>query len=192
MAKKVMILDGHPKSGSFSGALTEAARESAEAAGHTVQLVRLSDMTFDPDLAAGYAERQELEPDLKAFQKSLLWCDHFIIAHPLWWGAAPAKLKGLFDRALLPGFAFENVGGKALPIPLLKGRTAHVMITSDTPGWYLRWVYGAGWLKIFKRQILDFCGFSKVRFNTFGPFENSSAAQRQKFLLKAKKAVAGI
>jgi putative NADPH-quinone reductase len=33
----------------------------------------------------------------------------------------------------MPGFAFQYLDGKALPKPLLAGRKARVVITSDTP-----------------------------------------------------------
>lgn len=186
--KKVLILDGHPASGSFCGALANIAAGAAEAAGQDVRSLRLSEMSFDPNLASGYKESQALEPDLDKVQEALVWCDHLIVVHPLWWGSAPAKLKGLFDRVLLPGFAFKFIEGKALPEQLLAGRSAHVLITSDTPGWYLRWVYGAGWLKIIRKQILEFCGFRKVRIDTLGPIISSDETRRARFLDVARKA----
>ncbi|MDN3719732.1 NAD(P)H-dependent oxidoreductase [Roseibium salinum] len=42
----------------------------------------------------------------------MVWCEHFVVVHPLWWGGLPAKLKGVFDRILLPGMAFRYVSGK--------------------------------------------------------------------------------
>ena len=47
-----------------------------------------------------------------------------VIFTPIWWGALPAKLKGLIDRTFLPGFAFQYEEGKLMPKQLLKGRTA--------------------------------------------------------------------
>ena len=188
MGKKILILDGHPDSGSFCGALAQTAANAAEAAGQDVRSVRLSDLSFDPSLLKGHKEEQALEPDLDEIQQALAWCDHLIVVHPLWWGSAPAKLKGLFDRVLLPGFAFKYIEGKALPEQLLAGRSAHVLITSDTPGWYLRWVYGAGWLKIIRKQILEFCGFRKVRVDTLGPIIGSDETRRAGFLAVAQKA----
>ncbi len=47
-------------------------------------------------------------------------------------GEDPALMKGFFDRIFLPGFAFKYREGKALPDKLLKGRTAHLLVTMDT------------------------------------------------------------
>ena len=188
IGRKIFVLDGHPDNGSFCGALARTAAEAAETAGQDVRFIRLSDLTFEPNLEKGYKEGQALEPDLDQVQRALAWCDHLIVVHPLWWSAAPAKLKGLFDRVLLPGFAYKFMEGKALPEQLLAGRSAHVLITSDTPSWYLRWVYGAGWLRIIKKQILEFCGFRNVRFNTLGPIKGSDETSRTGFLAIARKA----
>ena len=44
----------------------------------------------------------------------------------------PALMKVFFDRVFLPGFAFKYRGG-SVPDKLLTGRTAHLMVTMDTP-----------------------------------------------------------
>ena len=188
MNGKVLILDGNPDGEAFCGALAGAAAQGARAAGRDVRLIRLSDLAFDPNLMKGYKTAQRLEPDLEKVRDALVWCDRMILVHPLWWGSAPAKLKGLFDRVLLSGFAFKFVEGRALPVGLLKGRSAHVLITSDTPGWYLRWVYGTGWTKIIRKQILEYCGFGKVRIDTLGPMISSDERRRTTFLATARKA----
>lgn len=54
----------------------------------------------------------------------------------------PARLKGLLDRTLLSGFAFQYVKGKAQPLRLLAGKTARLLLTMDSPVWYYRWWLG--------------------------------------------------
>ena len=45
----------------------------------------------------------------------------------------PAKLKGLFDRALLPGRAFDtrDTDWMGMPTPMLSGRTGRVIVTEQ-------------------------------------------------------------
>ena len=51
-------------------------------------------------------------------------------------GVDPKELlKGFVDRVFLPGFAFKYRPGKAFPAQLLKGRTAQLLVTMDTPPW---------------------------------------------------------
>ncbi len=187
---RTLVLNGNPGKSSLCKVLAEAAHDEAQASGKDVRILHLSQMSFDPDLTEGFQGKQQLEPDLTAAQDAISWCDELIIVHPLWWGSAPAKLKGLFDRILLPGFAFRYNDGAEYPEKLLTGKTASVLITSDTPGWYLSLVYGNGWIKTLKKQILQFCGFGKIQIKIIGPIRSSTPDQRAQMILKAKKLAA--
>src|SRR3989344_1237493 len=102
---RIFILLGHPDEYSFNCTLADEFQRCAEEAGFEIRRQNLSDMQFDPVLHHGYRLIQELEPDLKAFQENLRWCEHFVIFYPSWWATMPAQLKGVFDRTWLPGFA---------------------------------------------------------------------------------------
>lgn len=183
---RVLVLDGHPDGTSLCSALAGAAAETAQARGAKVRLLRLSDMAFDPNLAHGYKRRQEHEPDLQAFLDAVRWCDTFILVHPLWWGAAPAKLKGLIDRVFLPGIAFAYEGDGHFPKKLFEGRTARVMITTDTPPWYLWLGYRNGWLNVLRRQILDFVGLKVTHMKVVGTIRDATPERIAGFLAAAK------
>ncbi|MEH0075591.1 NAD(P)H-dependent oxidoreductase [Pannonibacter sp. Pt2] len=187
MTKRILILIGHPGETSFTASLAQAYAEGARTKGHEVRIMALADMQFDPNLAGGYNSIQALEPGLVTFQEAVTWCNHLAIAHPLWWGMMPAKLKGLFDRAFLPGFAFKYLETSPFPAQLLKGRSAEVLVAADTPVWWLYLVYRAGGYRALKRQILGFCGFSPVKFRTFAPVRGSSLEKRQSWLDEARK-----
>ena len=144
-------------------------------------------MTFDPNLAGGYKTRQEMEPDLVAFLESLRWCEMLILVHPMWWGAAPAKLKGLIDRVFLPGIAFAYEGDGHFPKKLFEGRTASVLITMDTPGWYLWLGYRNGWLNVLRRQILDFVGLKVTHMKSIGPVRDATPEGIAAFMDVARK-----
>lgn len=181
MKKNILVLSGSPKENSFSDQLASAYAEAAKG-NHEVRVHRIAAMHFDPDLNTGYGAEKFVEPDLKAFQESVQWADHLLIVTPIWWGALPAKLKGVFDRAFLPGFAFKYQKGKLIPEKLLKGKTARIVMTMDTPPWFYKLFQGAPALKQLKITTLEFCGFKRVRNNMLGPVINSSKAQRIKWL----------
>jgi len=188
MTRKILVLDGHPAKESFSGALAERYAGAARKNGHEVRVVKLSDMSFDPDFEYGsYRQVKPLEPDLEAFWTDLEWSEHFVLAHPLWWGGMPAKLKGLFDRVMLPGKAFRYVEGKAFPEKLMTGRTSEVLVTADTPGWFFTLVYGAGIRKQTKHQILNFCGLKMKAYSWFASLHGSTADQRAAMLDRATR-----
>ena len=128
MTKRVLVVLGHPSGESFCGALTGCYVEAAKNAGHEVRVLWLDALDFDPVLREGYKRVQTLEPDLLNAQADITWAQHLVFIYPIWWGSIPALMKGFFDRVFLPGFAFQYRTGKAFPDPLLKGRTAHVVV----------------------------------------------------------------
>jgi len=193
MAKKILVLDGHPAGESFCGALAARYADAARQKGHEVRVVRLADLSFDPDFgSASFKTVKPLEADLEAFWTELEWCEHFVMAHPLWWGGLPAKLKGLIDRVLLPGKAFKYVPGKAIPAKLLAGRTSEVLVTADTPGWVFRFLYGLAVKKQTKMQILDFCGLKMKNYAWFAPIRGSTDTARAHMLNKAARMGAAV
>ena len=103
---KIFILLGHTDPATLSGAFADSYEKAAREAGHDIRRQNIGEMRFDPILHAGYKAIQELEPDLKAFQDNVRWAEHLVIVYPTWWSSMPALLKGLFDRAWLPHFAF--------------------------------------------------------------------------------------
>jgi hypothetical protein len=76
------------------------------------------------------------------------------------------------DRALRRA----GPGGRrlGLPKPLLAGRRARPMLTSDTPGLFFRLVCGAAMRRQVKRQILAYCGVKPRGFIRFPPVETST------------------
>lgn len=168
---RIFILNGHPAAGSLSAALATTYARAAEAAGHPVRLMQLSDMVFDADFGfAGYARTKPLEPDLERMLTNLEWCQHLLLVTPLWWGGLPGRLKGMIDRALLPGRAFDTRKAHfGMPRPMLSGRSARVVLTSDTPGWFLRLFYHNALLWQLKGQVLGFVGIKPTRITHLSP-----------------------
>lgn len=173
--KKIFLLLGHPDRSGMCGELADAYERAARAAGHSVERMNIGEMRFDPVLHKGYRAIQEMEPDLVRFQHLLKDCDHFVIVHPVWWLGMPAILKGLFDRAWLPGSEFRYIKTKAGKRTifwhrLMKGKTARVIVTSGTAPWLERLFPGSVNSQL-KWGILWFAGF-RVRTKWFGPAEN--------------------
>lgn len=181
-SKRILVIDGNPKSQSLSQALAQRYASAAERAGHQVQLVHLHRLRFEPDLPLGLHEVPAAEPDLLHLQQLVQKAEHLVWAYPVWWGSVPARLKGLVDRLLLPGFAFRYEKDHALPERLLRGRSARLLVCMDTPSWYFRWVQGAPAHRMMKKAVLEFCGVAPVRISEFAPVIKSTPAQRQGWL----------
>ncbi|MGL6527015.1 NAD(P)H-dependent oxidoreductase [Aeromonas hydrophila] len=93
-----------------------------------------------------------------------------------------ARLKGLLDRTLLSGFAFQYLKGKAQPLRLLAGKTARLLLTMDSPVWYYRWWLGEPASRILDKQVLGLCGIRLTHHQYLGPMHTARDQDRARWL----------
>jgi len=189
MAKKILLILGHPSENSFCNALLDAYKNAAEQAGAICKTIYISRLKFDVNLSDGYkaGEEMQLEEDLATSQQLIQWADHVVFAYPNWWGFMPAIAKGFIDRVLLPGFAFKHHSGKIFPDKLLKGKSIRLLITMDTPKWWFYLIYSASQYQILKDIVFGYVGFDPIRFSTFGFMRKSTDKQRTGWLKKVQQ-----
>ena len=186
MLKRILIIQGHPAEQSLCEALAKKYEQGAQESGHTTKILTVRDLKFDPILHEGYKVIQPLETDLILAQNEIKSADHVVVIFPIWWGGMPALLKGFIDRVFLPGFAFKNRQGSPWWDKLLKGKSAHVIATMDTPPWYFRIFYRDAGINQMKRTILQYCGVGPVKVTRIGRVKDTTDAWKEAWLLKAK------
>ncbi|MCV3271831.1 NAD(P)H-dependent oxidoreductase [Roseobacter sp. WL0113] len=176
--KRIFVLNGHPAQTSLNRHLAETYAAAARKAGHEVRLTHLADMEFDPDHGfAGYAQHKPLEAVLQAFRSDVEWAEHMVLTTPMWWGGLPAKLKGLIDRTFLPGWAFDtrNRNRIGMPRPMLGGRTARAIVTSDSPDLFFALMYRKALLRQIRGQIFNFVGMRPAKTTHLAPVGEANA-----------------
>jgi len=180
--KKILIINGHPDRESLCFALAESYKKGADTNGDQCQLVHLIDLKFNPILTYGYRLISELEPDLLKIQQDILQADHLVFVYPNWWATLPALLKGFIDRVLLPNFAFKYHKKGPFWDKLLKGKTARLIVTMDTPKWYYWLINRNAGHNAMKIGVLEFCGIKPVKISVFAPVKSSDDLKRKKWL----------
>ena len=181
MSKKIVLILGHPDADTYSGNMADHYQVGAEDSGHEVRRLNIGDMQFDPVLHKGYKEIQHLEPDLQYAQESVRWADHVVVVYPNWWCAMPAKLKGMFDRMWLPGFAF-NFNKETKQIDKhLKGKTGRVIILSGSHSPLSAWWHFGDYSNEIQYGIMEFAGI-RTNVSSFGPTERVDDERRGKWL----------
>jgi putative NADPH-quinone reductase len=120
-------------------------------------------------------------------QNDIQWAEHIVFVYPNWWGAMPSLMTGFIDRTFLPGFAFKYRDNSQFWDKLLTGRSAHLLVTMDTPPWYYRWIFRSPGHNEMKRTILGFCGIKVNRISEFSPIRDSSQEKRDKWLIITKR-----
>ncbi len=184
--KKILVILGHPARArkSFCEALAESYIEGAKQAGHTIDLIKISDLSFDPILHEGYKGEQVAEPDILTARSKILAADHFVIVYPLWQFSIPALLKGFCERTLTLGFAYDLQGKKAV-LPL-KGKSVRLIQTMGMPGFAYRWIFREYGEKSF-RAMLRFIGMKPIRVTYCGLAESLDENRRSRYLMNVKR-----
>ena len=185
--KKILIIQGNPDKTSFCDALAESYKEGAIRANADVKEIHVREIEFDPCLLVGYKKEVELEQGLVDSQHLIKWADHLVFVYPTWWGTMPALLKGFIDRVFLPGFGFQYRKGSVWWDKLLKGKSARLIVTMDTPPWYFRLFYGRPGHNAMKKSTLEFCGVKPVKISSIGPVKHSKKSKRISWLTQVQK-----
>lgn len=187
---EILVVLGHPNPKSFCGGLADRYQAAIEGAGVSTARLNITELNFDPILHNGYSEIQPLEPDLIRAQQLIEEARHITWFFPMWWVGLPAQMKGFVDRTFLPGWAFRYKDG-GFPEKLLNGRSARVVSTMDSPGWWYRLGYRRSLSTSFGTGTLKFSGISPVSQSPiYGVHEMNDAARERaldKMLVHAKK-----
>jgi putative NADPH-quinone reductase len=178
-AKKILIIDAHPDKapGHFVHALAAQYTAAAGAAGHLVQVVKVSELKF-PWLCNAEEFAGQPTGVIGSQQQHFKWADHVVILYPLWLGSMPALLKAYLEQVLRPGFAFAYGKKNGLPRKLLGGKSARIVVTMGMPSLFYRLYYRSHSVRSLARNILGFVGFKPVRVSLIGNVESSRARTR--------------
>ena len=175
----IAIIQGNPdpSGGRFGHALAAAYADAAKAAGHEVRTIEVAKLDFPLLRAAADWQKGNAVGAIRSAQETIGWSNHLLIIFPLWLGDMPALLKGFFEQALRPGFALGEAKPGRMPAKLLKGRSAHIVVTMGMPAFFYRIYYRSHSVKNLKRNILEFVGVSPVRTTLIGMVEGKPAAR---------------
>jgi NAD(P)H dehydrogenase (quinone) len=179
---KILIINGHPKKVSFSTSIVKQYIKGARECGAELREINVTDLPIENYLRYDHYSGNEVGLEIKNSQNDITWAEHIVFVHPVWWGGMPAILKCFIDMVFASGFAFRYKSGSPMPEKLLKGKTARIITTMDTPYFIYKYFFGAPSINQLKSRILEFCGISPVKVSHFGPVQSSTEEKRNKFL----------
>jgi putative NADPH-quinone reductase len=180
----ILIITAHPSPLGHTHRLANAYKESAQKAGHTVEVIDLYTSEYQLPFLTYTSTNVDTNdyPDLPArawHQSRVSNADEVVIVHPMWWGVMPAILKNWCDNVLTRGFGFTVENGKYKG--LLSPRRARVIVTSGAPAW-LYWILLMPLRTIWNQLTLGFCGFKFASFTLFGSMSDKSEEEFAKDL----------
>jgi putative NADPH-quinone reductase len=181
---RIVIVQGHPDpdGARFLRMLAGAYAAGAKEAGHEVRMIDIARLDFPLLASKDDYENGTPPPAIARAQKTIVWAEHLVLFFPLWLGTMPALVKGFLEQSLRPGFAMDKSG----PIwrPLLKGRSARLVVTMGMPEPVYRWYYLAHGLKGLERNVFKFVGISPVRETWIGGVDELGEGGRARWLAK--------
>ena len=186
-----LYVNGHPDADSFHAAIEQhfcAAFERQPHGAHELRVLDLGAQHFDPVLRFGYHRMMPDDPEISLGQRSVHWADHIVFAFPVWWGDAPALMKGWVERVFTPGFSYSFRGASI--DHLLAGRTADIIMTQRglSP---LNWVFGNHAVGIFRHNIGALTGIRIRRVITLGGVglggRFDASVRRERFLHRVER-----
>jgi NAD(P)H dehydrogenase (quinone) len=173
----IVVVIAHQREGSFCHAIATAAVQQLRASGHTVIYHDLYREHFDPILTEDeISKAAALDPIVRRHIDEVTAADGYVIVHPNWWGQPPAVLKGWVDRVLRQGAVYEF--GPSGVIGLLKGKSAVVLTTSNTPRDDELRLFGDPLENLWKTCIFGFCGVEQFLRRNFESIILSTPEQR--------------
>ena len=162
---RILYVNGHPDANSFHSLIQRRYVNALKGTSHELRVLELGSQHFDPVLRFGYHRHMPEDEEITSAQESLKWADHVVFAFPVWWGDAPALMKGWIERVFAPGFAYQFHGASIEH--LLPGTTADIIATQRgvRP---LAWVFGNHMIGIFRHNLFTLTGIKLRHTLTLG------------------------
>jgi NAD(P)H dehydrogenase (quinone) len=162
-AGRHVVILSHPEPGSFNHSVAQAYCDAVRWAGQEVVLRDLYAIGFDPVLKAvekpGPAHPhpfRDVADELEIIRRT----DVFVLIYPIWFGSAPAMLKGYVDRVLGAGVVPRAVR-EGVPTSLLGNKQLLSFTTSATRGaWLAEQGQESALVTVFDRYLAQAFGMS--------------------------------
>lgn len=184
---KILIINGHPKKNSFNQLLADAFVKGVRKTNSELKILDIRSMNLSLEIPVSDTELV-IKKEIVIAQELIKWSDHQVWFYPLWWADSPALVKAFFEQVFVSGFAFKyHKSDKFVKWDkYLKGKTAQIFTTMDSPPWFYKYFVKDPAFKLLKYN-LKFCGFSSVKRKYFGSVKLSDAKQRNQWLADIEK-----
>jgi putative NADPH-quinone reductase len=188
MADRIVIVQGYPNptNGHLCNAIADAYSEGAQAAGHFVTRIAISELNF-PLLRS--IRDPELPKALEGPKAALLAATHIVVVCYFW--RATVLLRAFVQQIMRPRTAFQHRDVN-IPPNLFKNKSARIIVVAGMPAFlYNILLYGrSNDVRTLKRDMLA-VGIAPIRESLFGMPELAGATEIASWLTHMRGLGAG-
>lgn len=188
---KILVIKAHPREASFCNALVERYIEGAKLNKAKIETLDLIDLALEPWLKYDWGRNHNSKPtspDLERSKELIDWSNHISFFYPTYWATPPALLILFIEMVIVSGFAFKYHKPLWHTVPrhdkLLKGRTATIMSTMDSPPFMMK-LHDRDPGGKMMNDVLRFTGIKLTGKHYFGSVVMSTEKERSQWLAKA-------
>jgi putative NADPH-quinone reductase len=191
MSRRILVIVGHPDPDPkrLCRGLADAYAVAAEEAGHAVRRVDLANLDFPLLQTMEEFQHGSVPEGLRSAAEAIAWSEHIVFVFPLWLGTMPALVKAFLEQVMRPGtaFGYPDGNGDGFGKPLLKGRSARIVVTMGMPALIYRLWYRGHGVSGLRRNILNFVGIKPVHETLFGAVEAAGDSRRSRWIQLMRK-----
>lgn len=194
MNRRLLVIIGNPIPGSLAHALADGYAGKWRAAGAEVRVI---DLAHDPIPAHPHTRDQlrmprpgHRRPSPRSRRRPLPRRRARRLPDglpPAMVGHQPAALKAFIDRVFLAGAAFRYRERSALSDRSLRGRTARIVMTMDSPRLWNRLAYRGAAEASLARATFGYCGIRTIGITRHTPIRFSDEATRSGWIAAAAR-----
>ena len=174
------VIYAHPYGKSFNHAILEAMQTRLGDACEVIDLYADGfNPVYRPERLALFSRGEYLDPIVEKYQGILRRAGQVVFLFPIWWGEAPAVVKGFFDKVMLPGFGYK-VSPEGRMLPGLDIARTLIVTTSEAPTEVFR-PYFEGY---FIPMALTTIGFNGAEWHNCPGMTSGTRQQREDFISK--------
>jgi len=179
MAKRILIVDGHPDPDRkrFCHALAEAYGEGARDTGNEVRTLTVSEIDVPMLRTAQEFSTPPKSGAILVAREDLIWCNHLVVVFPLWLGGAPSLLRAFFEQTGRANF-IADTNGKGIT-QKLKGRSARLVVTMGMPALVYQLMFREHGVRNIMQGVLGFGGIAPIKRTLFGAIDAVSDGERK-------------
>lgn len=182
----VTVIFAHPWHGSFNKAILSEITDKLEQTNQIYTVLDLYKDNFNPVLSEEelslYSQGKYIDPLVESYQSTLKKSNKVIFIFPVWWGTAPAILRGFLDKVFLVNFSHTYKNGWT---PLLNINKTVIITTSQSPSEMFTSSIG----NCFIKENLEVVGFKNTTWINCDNISFATDEYRSDFIQNLKNII---